>query len=71
MKKDTSEQLDHISMQFDYVAKAFKIAIVALEDISQYQQVNGEFKTEYRIAQKALKTIKALTDEACTEEEDI
>jgi len=65
------EKLDRISMQFDYVSRSFSVAIKALEKICNEEAIqNREDEAPYNIAQKALRSIKALADEACTEEEE-
>lgn len=64
------EKLDHISMQFDYVSKSFSVAIKALEKIcDEEEKQNREDKSPYNIAQKALRSIKSLANEACTEDD--
>jgi len=65
-----SEKIDRISIQFDYVRRSFTIAIKALEEICDVEESLGKVgSSPYRIAQKTLRSVKALADEACTEED--
>ena len=48
------EECRQIPLQLDYLGKAFRLSILALEDICKHQELIGELGEEHRLANKAL-----------------
>ena len=67
---DITESIQQIDMQLTYFSRAFTASVDVLEKICEHQEKTGKLGTEYEIAKKALRSVKALTNEAHVQDEE-